>query len=162
MQTEEEYSRIWNAHQGIAVRMARYYAGAETEPSDLVQEIAIQVWRALPGFRGEAQLSTWFYRVALNTCLSHRRRKKNDTLPLTALPEKAIDEAARIDQQSLLREIFRVAETFKPADKSLLLLLLEDLSYEEMAAITGMSVNHVGVRINRIRNKLKSIFSDGN
>lgn len=158
---EQAYARIWQEHQAIAQRMARYYASGAAEPEDLVQEIAAQVWLALPRFRGESKPGTWFYRVALNTCLSYRRKKRPESFPAARPPDPpGEDLAARLDQQDLLRQVRRLAEGFRPADRSLLLLLLEGLSYEEMAEITGMTVNHVGVRISRIRARLHQALSN--
>ncbi|MDX1905505.1 MAG: sigma-70 family RNA polymerase sigma factor [Bacteroidia bacterium] len=158
---EAAFNELWQAHRGIVVRLARYYAARPEDAEDLIQEVAVQLWRALPGFRGESKLSTWVYRVALNTCLSIRRKKN---LPPTALEAAAqvadtADITASLDQAALLDQVKTLAQTFKSIDQTLLLLLLEGLSYEEMADVTGLTVNYVGVRLTRIRTRLKETLT---
>ncbi len=158
---EAAFNQLWQDHQGIVVRMARYYASPQAGLDDLTQEIAVQLWRSFENFKGESRLSTWVYRVALNTCLALHRRKQPHQVEMKELPDlhPASQPEIQLDQQELLRAIRAFATQFKPVDQSLLLLLMEGVSYEEMATITGLSETNVGARINRIRKRLKAAFA---
>jgi RNA polymerase sigma-70 factor (ECF subfamily) len=160
-ETESAFNHLWRTHHPMVVRLARYYGRDPDEAGDLTQEIAYQLWRSFDSFKGDAKLSTWVYRVALNTCLSfHRKYKPVRVAWKDAPPEQVFTRPEeQMDQRALLEGIQAFAKGFKPVDQTLFLLLMEGLSYDEMAAITGLSENNVGVRINRIRKRIKEQFS---
>lgn len=155
------------AHGAIVLRTARAFArGADRD--DLEQELLLAVWRAIPAYRGDASVATFLYRVAHNAALTWRRAERGrgerelrvvDELARQgtagysaglAGDELAGDEARRLEQAyEAIREL--------PAlDRALVLLSLDGISYAEMAAIHGLSVNHVGVRLSRARRLLAS------
>jgi RNA polymerase sigma-70 factor (ECF subfamily) len=123
------------------------------DQEDLFQEIAIQVWRSIPTFRQESSVTTWIYRIALNTAIKWARKEiKHHTESLDAL--HPILQENKIDDRLtwLYEEIYKLDEI----DRSITLLLLDDFSYKEMASILGITESNVGVKINRIKKHLIS------
>lgn len=140
-----------NNQQRIA-RVCSVYAEDEEDGKDLYQEVLLQLWKSFATFRGEAQLSTWIYRVCLNTCIRKKYRQKEarrvhlEDLEWVAAPEASPDE--RLDY---LRQCISYLQD---ADQMLVILYLEDLAYREISDVVGISENHVAVKMKRIREKL--------
>ncbi|HEX2442343.1 MAG TPA: RNA polymerase sigma factor [Vicinamibacterales bacterium] len=139
--------------------LARSFAiGADRD--DLYQEMLLQIWRSLNGFAGTSNPNTWVYRVALNTAISHRRRssvRERHTAPHVEIDPDAVPGAA-----SGGRDELRILEEFMASlaeiDRALFALYLGDLSYREMAEVTGLSESHVGVRINRMKKRFTDTY----
>lgn len=134
-------------------RLARSYARGDLA-ADLYQEILMQLWRTVERFEGRADMDTWVYRVAINTAVTYRRHTARQPVEAPAGPIP-LDEmrAANSDdarETAMLRDF---VGSLAGMDKVVFLLYLEDLSYSEMAAITGLSESNVGVRINRLKQK---------
>jgi RNA polymerase sigma-70 factor (ECF subfamily) len=145
----EEWLKL---HKGLLFKIVRAYTKADHE--DLFQEIIIQVWRSIPSFRQKSSVTTWLYRIALNTAIKWTKKEKKyagaETLENVQhlLQENSISIDERLSW--LYEEIFKVDEI----DRSVTLLLLEGFSYKEMSAILGISESNVGVKINRIKKHL--------
>ncbi|MFB9864571.1 RNA polymerase sigma factor [Rufibacter immobilis] len=139
-------------------RICQAYARNHEEAQDLFQETVLQIWKSLPTFRGQAQVQTWAYRITLNVCLQARhkiKREQKQTRPLDSiqfanLPATPPEPEQEAQLQALRACIQKLPET----DRSLVLLYLEDLPYKEIAAVTGLTENHVAVKMKRIREKL--------
>lgn len=130
------------------------FAQTKAEADDLFQEVLINLWNGYDSFRGEADVRSWLYRVSMNTCISYKRKKRIKTVPLDIAPDVIGNESADSRQTEQLHErITRLA----PVDRAIVLLWLENLSYDEIAAIVGISSRAVGVRLVRIKEKLKSL-----
>ena len=127
------------------------------EADDLAQEVLIRLWQGIDSFEGRSSAKTWVYRVALNTCvtLDKRNRRRPDCMPLEMDIDLFADEEACPAASRLHKRIAKL----HPFDRALILLWLEDLPYDEIAAILGITVDNVSVRLVRIREKLKS-FTD--
>lgn len=160
--TEREQKRIFEQwlgeHRGIFFKIVRAYAFTPADQDDLFQEISLQVWKSIPDFRGEAKASTWIYRVALYAALAWTRREKRQpmTQPLTALEERLTIRAEPIDER--LEWLYAQIAGLEPVDRSLCLLLLDGFSYKEMAEMVGISESNVGVKIYRIKQRLRSEY----
>lgn len=146
-------------HRGIFVKVARSFAGEPAAQDDLVQEMAVQVWQSLPRFKNQSKVSTWIYRVCLNTALRWRRgeraRPAGEVLDVAAELRSAEPEPARIHEtEELLAAVYAQIRALPPAERSLVILHLDGLSYREISDIVGMSENHVGVALTRARRKL--------
>ncbi|HVZ57356.1 MAG TPA: sigma-70 family RNA polymerase sigma factor [Chitinophagaceae bacterium] len=157
--TQQEFLELVDRHGGLIRKVCRLYCDNPQDRQDLYQEIVLQLWRSLPGFRQQSQVSTWMYRVALNTAITDLRRSRNRvrTTRLEDLEEEPADseETARMREQTrLLQEAIR---RLSDIDKAIVLLYLEQHSYEEMEAVLGMSQNHLRVKMNRIREKLRNL-----
>lgn len=155
MEKEEQqqvFERWLRDHQGLFFKVVRAYAFSPQDQEDLFQEIAAQVWRSIPGFRGDAAVTTWIYRVALNAAIAWTQKERRHRAGKQGLDgvEPAIlqvSPAADPRVEWLYEQIRRLNEV----DRSLTLLLLDGFSYKEMSAMLGITENYVGVKINRIK-----------
>lgn len=139
-------------HKGIIFKVVRVYT--ITDHDDLFQEILIQVWRSIPTFRQEASVTTWMYRIALNTAIKWTKKEKkySGAETLDHIQHLLQENKTTVDERLswLYDEISRLDEI----DRSVTLLLLDGFSYKEMSAILGISESNVGVKINRIKKQL--------
>lgn len=123
---------------------------------DLYQEVILNLWKAYPRFRKECKVSTWIYRIALNTCISFIRKEKHSgnrgTHPRSRLADGRKDELTE-----MLRQLYRMINQLGQLDKSIILLYLEEKSYEEISEITGLTVTNVATKLSRIKDKLKKM-----
>nr|WP_295928359.1 sigma-70 family RNA polymerase sigma factor [uncultured Dyadobacter sp.] len=143
-------------HQRIIHKVSRLYRNGREDQQDLFQEIVYQLWRAFPGFRQEAKVSTWIYRIALNTAMATYRKQK----PPISLSEHPPDLADAGEITSEREEwLLRALRTLGESERALISLYLEDYSYAEIASVTGISENYVGVKLNRIKEKLKNLLN---
>lgn len=153
------FLQILQQHERLVRKIAGLYADGREDREDLAGEIVLQLWRAFPGYRGEAGATTWLYRVALNTAINQLRKRSR--LParshgeeiLLQLPDVAGNTEA--DVQRLRSIIGQLPEV----DRALVLLFLEDRSHAEIADIMGISVSNVGTRLSRIKARLKKIMT---
>jgi RNA polymerase sigma-70 factor (ECF subfamily) len=129
------------------------------EVADLFQEILINLWKGFPKFRGESNVRTWIYRISLNTCISSERKKSRmvETLPLTMDINLFSDSDDESKQVQMLRD--RINK-LGPFDRAIVLLWLENLSYDEIGAIVGISAKNVSVRLVRIKEQLKKMSNE--
>ncbi|MFX1703516.1 sigma-70 family RNA polymerase sigma factor [Chitinophaga sp. CC14] len=143
-------------HQGILHKLCRLYRDSREDREDLFQEMIYQLWKSFPSFEGNARISTWIYRVALNTALADFRRKKPDITYTDSLPEQpdSANDAASVQQEQL----FAALKQLSDAEKAIIVLYLGDMSYQEIADIIGIDENYVGVKLNRIKSKIKNIL----
>lgn len=153
-QQEKEFISLVEAHKRIIYKVCYMYASDRDNLNDLYQEVVINLWKAFPRFRGECETSTWVYRIGLNTCISFFRKSKSrpEVVPITMDLEAFADEE---DQTARLNELYRMINSLNQLERALILLWLEERSYQEIAEIIGISRNNVAVKLNRIREKLK-------
>lgn len=156
---QESLFRRWLAeHAGLMWKAVRAFAVAPEDQEDLLQEILLQLWSSLPSFRGEAKESTWIYRVSFNTALVWRRGEKRRDLKHQAFlvsnptPESSFTPAGADGE--LVQMLYAAIRKLSKLDASLALMHLDGLSYREMSEVLGISENHVGVKLNRIRGQL--------
>lgn len=146
-------------HEGIIHKICNLYAARE-DREDLKQEIIYQLWKSFPAFRGEASFQTWMYRVSINTAMLGLRAGK---MNYTSLSEKEAEipdkDTGTNDAESRVRDLYRHISRLNDMDKTIIFLYLEKCSYEEIAGITGISKSNVSVRLVRIKEKLKQLFT---
>lgn len=142
-------------HRGLLFKVVRAYAMTRQDQDDLFQEIATQVWNSIPRFRAESAVTTWLYRVALNTALAWTRKERSHRHRTQALDgsERILAETSHKPDRRLDWLYEQIAQ-FDHVDRSLTLLLLDGLSYREIAETLGITENNVGVKINRIKTRL--------
>lgn len=154
---EQLFVQTINTHQGILHKVCRIYGHTQHDRDDLFQEIVLQLWKAFPSFRNEAKITTWMYRIALNTAISGLRKKKIETTNLEKITIQLEDKAPdNIDED--LKQLYRAVEQLSDVEKSIVLLYLEDKPYEEIAEITGITANYVAVKMSRIKEKLRTLI----
>ena len=155
---KKEFSELIEKHQGIIHKITMVYATHSADREDLFQEICLQLWRAFPGFKGEAKFSTWMYRVALNTAISNvRKNSRRPVFETLRGNEKVATEESNDEEQVKL--LYRGIARLNHIDKAIILLWLEDKSYEEIAEVLGTSRGNIGVKLVRIRKKLEEWIS---
>ena len=151
------FTELLDRHRGILHKVSSMYADTPVDREDLVQEIAYQLWKSYPSFRGESRTGTWVYRVALNTAMAtFRKRRPAITYP-DVLPEPG--DAPLLAEESPTERLFSAIRQLSEADRALTALFLEDLSHEEIGKVLGITPNHVGVKLHRIKAKLKSLLN---
>lgn len=156
---EQLFIQTINTNQGILHKVCRIYCNNANEREDLFQEIVLQLWKAFPSFRNEAKISTWMYRIALNTAISGLRKKKIVVTALEKISFQIEDKKeANIDEE--LQHLYKAIEKLSDVEKSIVLLYLEDKPYEEIAEITGITPNYVAVKMSRIKEKLKTLIKE--
>ena len=134
-----------------------YFFSKDTEEvNDLYQEILINLWRGFPNYRGESSLKTWIWRVSLNTCSNQERKKKSRirTVPLSIDIDLYNDEDAGSKQIQMLYDRINQLDVF---DRAIILLWLENMTYQDIADVVGISVSNVTTRLFRIKEQLKSM-----
>jgi RNA polymerase sigma-70 factor (ECF subfamily) len=156
---ELEFAQIVKEHKGTIYTVCYMFSKDEAEVSDLFQDILVNLWKGFAKFRGESSYGTWIYRVSLNTCISAERKKKRkaETIPLTMDINLFEDSDEDTRQVKMLRE--RIGR-LGPFDRAIVLLWLENLSYDEIGAIVGISAKNVSVRLVRIREQLKNMSNE--
>lgn len=157
-QQEEQFNLLYQQYAGSIRKLCLGYTGDAMLAEDLLQETFVKVWNNMHKFRGEAAWGTWIYRIAANTCLGQLRKKQEkftdaDENKLHAIPDH--DDQKEQQVQLLYRCISRLAET----DRLIISLVLEDKPYPEIAAITGVTENHLRVKIHRIKKQLSEIYN---
>jgi len=153
---ELDFAQIVKEHRSTIYTVCYMFSKDEDEVADLFQDILIKLWEGFAKFRGESNINTWIYRVSLNTCISAERKKKRkgEILPLTMDINLFDDGDEDIKQIRMLQK--RIS-ALGPFDRAIVLLWLENLSYEEIASIVGISVKNVSVRLFRIKEQLKKM-----
>lgn len=154
---EQQFLTFMKEHQGIIHKICRLYRDTSEDREDLFQEITFQLWRSRETFRSDSKISTWIYRVALNTAIAAYRGKRQIILYDSVLPDRADEQQG--EEPSLREErFFSALKQLNDADKAVIMLYLEDLSYQQIADITGITENYVGVKLNRIKLKIQKML----
>jgi len=152
---EKEFEQLVKEHKNTIYTVCFMFSKDSDEVNDLFQEVLIAIWQGLPSFKGQSNIATWIWRVSLNTCIScERKKKKNATVPLTMDVDFFEDKDSDAVQARMLHDrIHRL----KPFDRAIVLLWLEGIAYDEIAAIVGISTSNVATRLFRIREQLKQM-----
>ena len=156
---ELEFAQTVREHKGTIYTVCYMFSNNPDEVADLFQEILINLWKGFSKFRGESNVRTWIYRISLNTCISSERKKSRmvETLPLTMDINLFSDSDDDTKQVQMLRD--RINK-LGPFDRAIVLLWLENLSYDEIGAIVGISAKNVSVRLVRIKEQLKKMSNE--
>ena len=147
------FCRLINENRGIIHKIAMVYTNTPDDRNDLFQAICLQLWKSFGNFNEQSEFSTWLYRVALNTAISDIRKKKRRIKyePLRDIDKPQENQDVNRDRLRIMR---RAITMLNRIDKALILLWLEEKSYEEIAQIVGMTTKNVSVRLVRIKKKL--------
>ncbi|MEO8766047.1 MAG: sigma-70 family RNA polymerase sigma factor [Ginsengibacter sp.] len=155
---ENEFIKSIRSYQKIIYKVCKMYRNSREDQEDLFQEIVFQLWKSYPSFRGESKISSWIYRIALNTAMAFYRKPKLkvdylEELPAQILPanEKKLSENEE--------KLFVALRCLNDTEKALIALYLDDFNYLEISKLLGISESNVGVRLNRIKNKIKETLN---
>ena len=142
--------RIW--------RICRAYAYNNEDQKDLYQDVALNIWKSLPSFRRNAAIDTWVFRICLNVCMKYSMKLKKAKQVFADIDAIQIadikDPQSEFENLEKTKILYACISTLEWSDKSLILLFLEDLSYKTIAEVTGITENHVAVKLSRIKKKL--------
>lgn len=153
---ENDFARIVREHKGTIYTVCYMFSKDEDEVADLFQDILVNLWKGFEGFRGDSNVRTWVYRVSLNTCISADRKKKRrgETVPLSMDINLFEDSGEDVKQIRMLQS--RIGR-LGPFDRAIVLLWLENLSYDEIGDIVGITAKNVSVRLFRIKEQLRNM-----
>lgn len=151
---QADFEKIVKENAGILHKLCRVYSNDESEYEDMFQEMMIQIWQSLPNFRGDSLVSTWLYRICINTALNFRT-KFNKLKHFTILDEKMpVNFSFDNEKDEQLRLLYRAIRELKPIDRAIISLYLDEKSYEETAQILGISKTNVATRLMRLKQRL--------
>lgn len=151
---QKQFIEIVRQNEAIIYKVVSFYADIDQSRGDLYQEVVLNLWKAYPSFRSESKISTWMYRIALNTCITYFRRYKKQ--PEFVLFDVDIQDAEETTDDKI-KELYRLINKLGKLEKALILLYLEEKSYKEIAEITGLTQTNVATKISRIKDKLKKM-----
>lgn len=146
-----------NRNMGIAHKVCNIYFTDSQDREDLIQEMLYQLWKGYPTFQNNSKFSTWMYKVCLNTALTNLKRIKRTRNESISDAHNQIADEPLGEQEGDLAVLYRMLEKLSPLNKSIVLLYLEGLPYDEISAITGLSRSNISVRLVRIKNELREL-----
>lgn len=152
---ETDFIRILKEYKTTIYTVCFMFSKDKDEVNDMYQEVSINLWKGFDNFAQKSKMKTWIYRISLNTCISFdRKKKRRKTVPLTV----DIDLFEDNDHESKqIKALYNRINRLEPFDRAIILLWLENLPYDEIGAIVGISTKNVSVRLSRIREQLKNM-----
>ncbi len=154
---EKEFIQIIQENERVIYKVCLFYVSEAFPLADLYQEVVHNLWVGYPKFRNESNISTWIYRIAINTCISGIRKEKKHpkgNIPISSLSEWLIEPESLTDE---IREMYRLINKLRTLEKTIVLLWLEEKSYQEIAEITGITLSNVATKLKRAKQKLKEM-----
>jgi len=147
-------------YAAIIIKICRAYTDTQEDFEDYYQEVCLQIWRSKDNFKEQSAWSTWIYRLSLNVCLTFLKKKKNNkqNAPSDLLPDEVLVDSRAFSDESL-NQLYDAIRKLSEIDRGVILLYLEEKSYQEIADIMGTNTNNIGVRITRIKERLKKILN---
>lgn len=156
----QEFLGMISSHQHLIRKVAAIYYRNQEDQEDAFQEILLSLWKAYPTFEGRSKISTWIYRVALNTVLGGFRKASNKVYHNQSdvgISEFLLEPNDK-DYSEEINVLYKAIEQLSGIEKAIIMLYMEEKNYEDIADIMGMTKTNVGVKINRIKKKLKKIY----
>ena len=157
MHNKEEFVEIIKENEGLIYKITKVYASTKEDAQDLYQEIIYQLWKSFGSFRNESKMSTWIYRVALNTSIAHlnKDKRKGNQIPIDDNLLNRSDTNENLKKERI-EDLYAQIKKLNTVEKGIILLYLEGKNYDEISVITGFSSTNVGTRLGRIRQKIMS------
>lgn len=157
---EKEFIEMINTHRGILYKVCNLYCNDPEDKKDLFQEMVLQLWRSFKSFRKDSQASTWMYRVALNTAITNFRKesRKPERFGISESELQIPDISDLAHQSENLGLLKQAIDQLNAIEKAIIMLYLDEKSYDEIAHVLGVTRTNVGVKINRIKSKLELII----
>jgi RNA polymerase sigma-70 factor (ECF subfamily) len=156
---ETTFKQWLGEHQGLIFKVIRVYAATADDQDDLFQEVLLQLWYSIPNFQGKAKVSTWIYRVALNTALVWNRgekRRRKHSAPMAVFSPQQSNCSGQSEE--IIGRLYEAIRELPKVDASVVLMHLDGLAYSEMAEILGISESNVGVKLSRAKKQLALIL----
>jgi len=147
-------------HKAIIIKICRAYTNTQEDFEDYYQEVCLQIWRSKDSFKQQSEWTTWIYRISLYVCMSLLKKKKNNRQHFISdyLPPVVIEDSkVFIDED--LNMLYDAIKQLSEVDRAIILLYLEEKPYQEIAEIIGTNPNNIGVRVKRIKDRLKKLIT---
>ena len=160
MSKDHAFESLYQKYQGMVSQLCLGYVKGDTDQAyDLSQEVFINCWKAMDTFRGEASYKTWVYRVTVNTCLQHiRREKRRPQVPWQTV-EGQVAATPAPDPAPQYRALYQAIGQLSELDRLIMMMVLDELDYEEIAHVTGLTAGNLRVRIHRNKKTLKTLLA---
>jgi RNA polymerase sigma-70 factor (ECF subfamily) len=158
---KDQFLDILEKNIGIIIKIARAYSKTLHDKEDLINDITLELWKSFGQFKGDSKISTWIYRIALNTSMNYKRKREKDRLLF-------LDDFKQIENLSWLIEqpdsshseiLYQCIDELNQLNKAIILLYLDGNSHDEISDITGISKTNVGTRISRIKEQIKNLVT---
>jgi RNA polymerase sigma-70 factor (ECF subfamily) len=156
---EKQFAQTIKKHRSTIYTVCYMFSQDADEVEDLFQEVLVNLWKGFKGFEQRSDINTWIYRVALNTCISQNRKKKRRQMEVHITMDINLFEISDEDTRQVDMLHKRISR-LQPFDRAIVLLWLENLPYEEIGQIVGITAKNVSVRLHRIREQLKQMSND--
>ncbi len=155
---QKNFTEIYNGHAPQVLRMCMAYTNNEAQAQDFLQETFIKVWQHMGHYRGDAKISTWIYRIAVNTCLSHIRSAKNKIPDELKENFEGVDDTSAVVKEQQVQQLYKAIHQLPETDRLIISMVLEEISYDEIAATVNITEGNLRVKIHRIKQELTKIF----
>lgn len=153
-QQEQKFNQVLESNKEKIYRICKIYAVVPVEPQDLFQEVVFQIWKSFSTFNNKSNISTWIYKIALNVCYSSKLKfdKNNSKMDrLESIQFVPMDAPSDKEKEEKYQALQDCISYLNESDKTIIVLYLEELPYREIAVITGLTENHIAVKMKRIR-----------
>ena len=156
---ERRFLELTDGYKEVIAKVCYLYTSPTVSFDDLYQETLINIWQGMDSFRGDAKVSTWIYRTAINTCITWLRRNSRHNRGTVPIEDLVIDPADPADPSAAedTRQLYMLISRLDPLEKAVITLWLDEKSYDEIAAVTGLSRSNVAVKVHRIKYKLSRL-----
>jgi RNA polymerase sigma factor (sigma-70 family) len=154
--SDELFQTVYRDHAGLLMRVAGGFTAPGADRDDLVQDMLVALWRALPHFQAQAKLSTYVYRVAHSTALNWKRSRQRYVRKVEGYAAEPADAAAASPERERLEWLYARIRELPPADRTLIMLYLDKIPYADIAEVTGLTESNIGVRLHRIKQHLST------
>jgi RNA polymerase sigma factor (sigma-70 family) len=157
------FNELFDKHYAKVFRLCKgYFNGSEALASDSAQEVFIKIWESLDSFRGESNVSTWIYRISVNTCLLYLRKQSTKKEKATTVFPPIAAEQYSFEEEDRLQKMYTCIQKLEEKDKMTILMMLEGISYQEISEVVGITQEALRVRIHRIKKNLTQCVQYGN
>jgi RNA polymerase sigma-70 factor (ECF subfamily) len=153
---EQLFLALLRQYDALVRKVCFMYSNRENPFEDLYQETMANLWRGYDSFRGEANISTWIYRTTVNTCITWMRRTSRYAANTTLNEAAAVVAGDDTEKQANLREMYQIISCLDKLEKAIVMMWLDEKSYDEIAEVTGLSRANVATRLHRIKQKIKN------
>ena len=159
MEKHQEFSALIKENQGLIIKISRLYTNTLEDEEDLFQEIVLQLWRSYDTFKGDSKISTWMYRVALNTAIT-LFRKKNRSPKTNDIEEYQFRDSAdeHYEKQEQISLLYKVIKMLPKVERAIVMMYLDDLPYRDISENLGITEVNARVKMNRLKKTLKELM----
>ena len=161
----EQFLSVFEDNTGIIIKIARAFTKTSHDREDLINDIALELWKSFERFKGDSKISTWIYRVAINVSMNYKRKKKKDSFFSFLDDFKKVDSLPWLIEQDNSSEseiLYNCIDELNEINKAIILLYLDGNSHDEISEITGISKTNVGTRIGRIKEQIRDLVINKN